>query len=244
MINPEIATEVSRHRPGQPVLLAELPPNLRPEVLRSGHLAKQLAYSGVLFIEGDIIPPRTWQVRADQLLNPVADVPVTITHRRVDLATFESTGDPKPLKSFSRSALQGHLDSHPTHAAFVTPQETLSAPTATPAFYEAAKQAQAQWCILLNRTLGCGNIRRLRRAADPATLCLAFSGTLLIDGQVYLPRCWPIHAPNPGRLKKTPFGGPAVPPEFLGLSPPDTGPGQRYSDGRANPPGSDIQPSE
>jgi len=50
----------------------------------------------------------------------------------------------------------------------------------------------------------------------PPTFCLAFSGTL-VDGQVYLPGCWAIHAPKPGLLKKTAFGTPTVPLEFLGL---------------------------
>ena len=127
---------------------------------------------------------------------------------------LKATGDPEPLKVISRSALQEHLDRQPSHAAYVSPQATVSAPSATPAVYEAAKRCQANWCTLLNRTLGCGNVRR---ASDPATVCLAFSGTLLVDGQLYLPGCWPTHSPRPGRLRKTPFQSPTVPPDFLGL---------------------------
>ena len=98
MIDPEIATEVPHHRPGEPAFLAELPPDRRSEILRSGHLAKQLAYSGVLFIDGEIIPPHTWQTQADQLLPNSEKSLITTTHRPVDLAAFKSSSDPEPLK--------------------------------------------------------------------------------------------------------------------------------------------------
>jgi len=51
-----------------------------------------LAFSGVLFIDVNSVPPRTWQARADELLNPDPDVLVTITRRRLDLAAFKATG--------------------------------------------------------------------------------------------------------------------------------------------------------
>ncbi|CAN5605517.1 hypothetical protein BH23PLA1_BH23PLA1_36870 [soil metagenome] len=184
-----------------------------------GPSARQAILSGILFIDGDPVPPHTWQAQADQLRQPSKAPQITTTHHCVDLSAFKATGDPEPLKQMARQALLVLLDASPGHAAFITPQRTISAPTATPDFYAAARQYQAQWCTLLNRTLGCGNVRRARRAADIPTVTLVYSGTLLVDGQVFLPQCWPIHAPKPGRLKKTPLGSPTVPPEFLGLNP-------------------------
>lgn len=72
--------------------------------------------------------------------------------------------------------------------------------------------------IMAQSPWGCGKVRRARRAADVPTVSLVFSGTLVVDGQLYLPQCWPTHAPKPGRLKKTPYQAPAVPPSFLGLN--------------------------
>jgi hypothetical protein len=201
------------------VSLADLPDDQRREVIEAGQIAKMLAYSGILFIEGQPIPPRTWQAKADELLNPTPDVPVTITRRRLNLSAFKATGDPEPLRTISRTALQEHLDCQPSHAAYVSPNVTVSAPSATPAFYEAVRRCQAEWCTLLNRTLGCGNVRRARRASTPDIISLVYSGTLVVDGQFYLPGCWPTHFPKPGRIRKTPFLSPTVPPDFLGINP-------------------------
>jgi len=206
------------HLPLRSVPIADLPDDQRREVIEAGQIAKTLAYSGILFIDGNLIPPRTWQARADELLNSGPDVPVTITPRRLDLATFKATGDPEPLRTISRAALQEHLDRQPSQAAYVSPQVTVSAPAATHAFYMAVRTCQAEWCTLLNRTLGCGNVRRARRATDEATVTLVYSGTLVVDGKIYMPGCWPIHDPKPWLLKKTPFGTPTVPVEFLGLT--------------------------
>jgi len=216
-INPDAAEKDRSHRPPQSVPLSDLPDDQRREVIEAGQIAKGLGFAGVLFIEGDSIPPRTWQARADELLNAEPNVLVNTTRRRVDLAAFKSTGDPEPLRTISRLALQEHLERQPSHAAYVSPQVTVSAPSATPAFYAEAKRRQAQWCILLNRTLGCGNLRRARRASDTATISLAYSGTLVVDGQIYLPQCWPTHSPKPSLLRKTPCQSPTVPPTFLGL---------------------------
>ena len=191
----------------------------RQELIENGRLAKQLGFSGVLFSNGELVAPRTWQKLADELLSPTADAPVTITRRKLHLAGLRATGDVELLKSISRSALQQHLDRQSSHAAYVNPLATVSAPAATPAFYVAAKRAQAEWYTLLNRALGCGNVRRLSRASDLATVCLALSGTLLVDGQIYLPGLWPTHAPKPGHLKRTPFQASTVPPAYLGLNP-------------------------
>ena len=193
------------------IRLSGLSPEERREALQSGRFAKQLAYTGMMIIDGEVITPKTWHRWATELIHPDRSE-ITITRRRLDLAAFKATGDVEPLRTISRAALQEHLDRQPSHAAFVCPNVTVSAPSATPAFYEAVKRRLGQWCTLLNRTLGCGNVRRLRRAADEATVSLVYSGTLVVDGRLYLPGCWPNHPPKPGRLEKTPFLSPTVPP--------------------------------
>ena len=146
---------------------------------------------------------------------------ITVLHRPIDLAAFKATGDPGPLEQTAREALQSHLIANPSHAAYVCPSRTVSATSATPAFYAAARRSQAEWCILLNRTLGCGNVRRARRAAGESTVALAYGGTLVVDGRLHLPGCWPIDHPPRSRLKRTPFQAPTVPPGFLGLEAPE-----------------------
>ena len=221
-IDPFTSLGISSHGSPHSVLIGDLPDDQRREVVEAGQIAKMLAYSGIMFIDGNPIPPRTWQARANELLKPNPSVLVTITRRRLDLTVFKATGNFEPFKSISRTALQEHWDRQPSYAAFVCPQVTVSAPSATPAFYDAVGRCQAQWCTLLNRTLGCGNIRRARRATDEATVSLVYSGTLVVDGQIYLPGCWPIHKPKPGRLKKTPFESQTVTPSYLGLNLPAT----------------------
>lgn len=234
-INPIAVEEFPAHRFPRSVPVADLPDDQRREVIEAGQIAKQLGLSGVLFIDGDPIPPRTWQARADELLNPRSDIPVTITRHKPDLATFKATGDPEPLRTISRAALQEHLDRQPSHAVYVSPNVTVSAPDASPAFYAAAKRCQAKWCVLLNRTLGCGNVRRARCATDEATVSLVYSGTLFLDDNCYLPGCWPIHNLRSSRLNKTPFHSPTVPPAYLGLTLHPDERGSIFGNGRSGP---------
>ncbi len=42
----------------------------RLEVLSAGHLARQMAFSGLMIIDGDHVLPRTWNQMADELLGP------------------------------------------------------------------------------------------------------------------------------------------------------------------------------
>ena len=206
----------------RPIRLSGLSQEQRREVLQSGRFAKQMAYTGMMIIDGEVITPKTWHRWATELIHP--DRPgITIAPRKVFLSTLKATGNTTHLEQLSREALQAHFDVYPSHAAYVCPNVTVSAPSATPAFYEAVKRFQAQWCTLLNRTLGCGNVRRARRAADEATVSLVYSGTLVVDGRLYLPGCWPTHYPKPGRLKNTPFQSSTVPPPYLGLKAPEGG---------------------
>ena len=202
----------------EPFPLSDLSRDQRAEVLSSGKLAKQMAFSGLMIIDGNLVLPRTWEAKADQVLNPNRRT-ITVVRRRIDLTCLKATNDLEPLKHLSRDALQAQLDHHPNDVAFVTPQVTISAPSATAEFYAKADQFKGTWCILLKRTLGCGNVRRLSRASDQETRCLVLFGTLIEDGQVYLPGFWPNQVPKPSDLKRTPYQSSVVPLTFLGLHP-------------------------
>ena len=49
---------------------ARVTPQERLEARQFGHIAKQLTFSGIIFIEGEYVLPRTWNALADQLLGP------------------------------------------------------------------------------------------------------------------------------------------------------------------------------
>lgn len=190
---------------------------LRREARRREPMVRGLAFSGILILDGEAIPPSTWSEMADGSLKPTI-TKVSSTHRHLDLTPLQTTGDLDPLMRVAQSALQDHLDLDPEHAAFITPHLSLSAPTATPAFYRRAEHAMDQWRILLTRFLGNGNYRRARRSADPVTYSLVFGGVLYANRQLYWPACWPNQTPRPSILKRSPFQTPTVPPSFLGLS--------------------------
>ena len=170
--------------------------------------------SGLVYIDGIPIPLKVWQAKARLILNPTAKSLIVGTHRHLDLTALKANFNLDPLKQLSRSALQAHLAEFPTHAAYVLPNVTISAPVATPAFYAAAARAQQRWRILLNHTLGKAHARRARQGADPESHALVFGGTLVVDGQCYWPGQWPNHSPRPGQA---PFDAPAVPSKSLRL---------------------------
>jgi hypothetical protein len=169
--------------------------DLKTEVLAYGKIAKQFAFSGVMFIDGNHIDPRTWYSLADQLLHPETAV-VTVTRRRVDLAAYKATGDPEPL----------------------TPGLTVAALSSSPEFLTRAHAAEHEWHSRFWRTLRREK-KTLARAADVPTRLLVHNGILVIDGQGYIPGCWPGQRPSNTKLKISPFRTPTVPLEFLGLPP-------------------------
>ena len=49
---------------------ASATPQERLEARQFGHIAKQLTFTGIMFIKGEHVLPRTWNALADQLLGP------------------------------------------------------------------------------------------------------------------------------------------------------------------------------
>jgi hypothetical protein len=67
--NLNVSEGVLAPRPPLPISLSGLPGEQRREVIEAGQIAKGLGFGGLLFIDGNPIPPRTWQSIADGLLN-------------------------------------------------------------------------------------------------------------------------------------------------------------------------------
>ena len=67
---PDLAGGALAARRRNPSSLSGLDRDQRDAVVQAGHLAKALALTGVLFIDGALVPLRTWQAMADQWLGP------------------------------------------------------------------------------------------------------------------------------------------------------------------------------
>ncbi len=181
-----------------------------------GPTARQSSLAGILFIGGEIIPPRDWEAMAHKLLHR-DDVPqLTTTRRLVDLATLKATGNPDYLRNVSLAELGSHLAANPGAALYVCPGITVVAPTSSPAFLVEARKRADEWHGKLQHFLGKDK-KTLSRDADLTTRLLAYSGALLIDRECYIAGCWPGDHPSKRALSRTPFGRPTVPAEFLGL---------------------------
>ncbi len=91
------------------VPIADLPDDQRREAIEAGQIAKMLAYSGTLFIDGNPVPPRTWQARADELLKRSLG-PGIVQDLRQDAGSLETSRrgrepirDPRPNKKPNRT---------------------------------------------------------------------------------------------------------------------------------------------
>lgn len=89
----EIATAPHPHRRRETILLRDLPADQRRDVVEAGQVARQLAFSGIMFIDGEHVPPRTWNQTADELLGP-EPLARGGPARRVAPATFQCTAKP------------------------------------------------------------------------------------------------------------------------------------------------------
>ena len=66
-IDPVAGLDIPSHLSSRSVLVADLPDEQRRVAIEAGQIAKMLAYSGILFIDGNPVPPRTWQVMHEGL---------------------------------------------------------------------------------------------------------------------------------------------------------------------------------
>ncbi len=215
-------------RPPESSPFAGLTQEQRNQILSVGKAAKQLAFTGILLINGNLIPPHIWEAMANQLRHPDDTPLINVTRRRVDFSSLISTGDPQPLKAISQAELRSQLTRNPTMALYVCPAITVSAPCGTPAFLNKTRNAESEWHHLTHRALGKAR-KQLARSADWPTRLLVYNGTLVINQKCYIPGCWPDQRPSNTKLRSKPFESPTVPLSFLGLDSPE------LSDGNNQP---------
>jgi hypothetical protein len=70
MTDPEVTENPSVHLLSKTTSIRDLPAYHRREVIKAGQVAKQLSFSGILLIDGELIPPRTWQTLAGEGQEP------------------------------------------------------------------------------------------------------------------------------------------------------------------------------
>lgn len=90
---------VDGDRPGRPpesINLSDLPREQRVAVFLGGMLAKELAFTGVMMIDGRPVIPCIWNRMADDLLGPEPGRRPTVTPRRFAPAAPKATNISKP----------------------------------------------------------------------------------------------------------------------------------------------------
>jgi hypothetical protein len=178
-------------------------------------LEPETDFIGVLIINGIEVLPQTW-TECEEILGfrPRTD-------RRQGAFLSLKDQDWEALQQFSRSELEDHLVNrlaeHPDIAIFVTPGITVTGKLPNPAFYVEAEKRSREWHGFCTRELGNRTRINLARQTDWPTRMLVFNGTLVVDGEIYLPGRWPIHRLTRAKLDNSPFGVPTVLPTYLGI---------------------------
>lgn len=175
---------------------------------------RRLGFAGILMVQGrEIHPHSQYRLEAQLGLRPESDFVVS---RRPHAYRCFKEQDWESLKEISRSDLEQQLRANPKDPVYVCPIVTVMGLRADPAFYEEVEKRCGEWHGHLNRLLGGPGRKEMARQADWATRMLVFNGTLVVDGLIYVPGCWP-NRPLKKKLKMSPFGSPTVLPEYLGL---------------------------
>jgi hypothetical protein len=190
--------------------------NWRKKMLATkDRLERLLEFSGYLEIDGEIIDPHAQWLRESELgLHPESDF---VWSSRPQAYPCLKSGDWDSLREMSRSELELQLSGNPNDPLYVSPGITLIGFQSTPVFYSEAEKQSSIWHGMLHRVFGNRKKSELARTADWKDRLLIFHGTLVINGMIYLPGCWPVHFPSKFKLKRTPFGTTTVPAEYLGL---------------------------
>jgi len=85
-----------------------LTPEQRLDVLRAGHIAKQMTFSGLMIIGGCHVLPRTWNQMAEGLLGPEQTTRSRVHRRRATQSTPAAPFVPEPSKSTRNLTEQSH----------------------------------------------------------------------------------------------------------------------------------------
>jgi hypothetical protein len=157
---------------------------------------RQMTFSGLLFVQGqDIDPSGQYLLEAANGLRPETDLVVTW---RQDALVFLKQQDWDALKEMSRADLQSQLAANPLEPVYVTPGISVMGRRADDAFYAEVRRRSSQWHRTLARCFGTRNKAEAVRHADLATRMLVFTGTLVVNGAIFTPGCWPNHQVSKG----------------------------------------------
>ena len=88
--------------------LTSLTPDQRLDVLKAGHIAKQMTFSGLMIIDGDHVLPRTWNQMADEFLGPEPPARSRVHRRRATQFTPAAPFVLEPSKSTRNLTEQSH----------------------------------------------------------------------------------------------------------------------------------------
>ena len=176
---------------------------------------RRIGFTGILVVHGQVIDPRAQRrLEAHVGLHPESDLVVV---RRPHAYVCLKERDWESLKQLSRIDLEQQLSANPADPVYVNPGIAVMGLKADLAFYAEAQKRCSAWHACLARLFGNRETRALCHEADLPTLMLVFNGTLVVDGNIYIPGCWPNQHPTKGKLRHCPFGLPTVTPDYLGL---------------------------
>lgn len=200
-------TSCSELGPG-PAPLISCSPSDRRRVRSFVRLRRQLAFSGIMFVDGQ---PRAFRDRGTPRDRPPE---IREASRRCDISPLVSGTDLDPFMEISRGELRLHLAADPNAALYVTPGSTVVGREFNPAFLAKARKAESRWHNLTSTEVGRPRLRELARSAGEAAVFLFFHGTLVVDGLFFRPGRWPGQEGVPGQCR---LDGSTVPAEILGL---------------------------
>jgi hypothetical protein len=176
---------------------------------------RRTEFTGLLMIDGQEIDPRSqWRLEAELGLRPESDL--VVSHRPYAFTCLKNR-DWDSLKQISRTELEQHLIDSPNDPIFVTPKITVTGRRPDPAFYAEVQKRSSEWHGNCARILTNRGKTTLARQADCATLMLVLGGTLVVNGQIYAPGCWPNREKPRTKSSRSPSGSPTVSPDYLGL---------------------------
>ena len=151
---------------------------------------RRLTFGGLLVIDLQIVSPKEW-CRMESHLGMDTKAHVDVRRRSVDLSNLAKLDQCDALKAVTLSELNLHLEQTPDSPIFVTPGITVTGTAPDRAFFSEVQKRSGEWHRRLYRQLGKCQRRRLASIADLSTRMLVYHGTLMVDGLIYKPGCWP-----------------------------------------------------
>lgn len=175
-------------------------------------LRKQLAVSGIMIIDGQLLEPRD-RKRQSKGLPEIREV-----RRRCDFAPLVSGADLAPFLETSRNEIRLHLAANPDATLYVTPGVTVVGQSFNSTFLKKARKAESWWHDLTYTEIGKPRLKELARSAGEAAAMLFFHGTLVAKGRFYRPGRWPYPTEDLNQLDPGSLDDQTVSGKTLGLT--------------------------